>query len=224
MEGLRVLYSDPHLLCVWKPGGVPSQSDPTGDPSVIELLSQDTLWRSELPLGLPHRLDRPVSGALLLTRSQEALVALSALFAEGKVAKRYWAIVEGRPPEKGTWENVLAHDARTHRSRVVRSGGGGRPVRLEYARLAQGERYSLLELAPVGGFFHQLRAQCGAAGHPIKGDVKYGARRGEPDRTIALHARSVSFPHPIERIQLHIDAPPPQGALWNALAGMVEGR
>lgn len=222
--GLRVLYSDPHLVCVWKPGGIPSQSDPTGDPSVIELLSREPDRRHERSLGLPHRLDRPVSGALLLTRTQEALVAMSALFAQGKVAKRYWAIVEGMPPEQGIWEDLLVHDVRTHRSRVGRSGDRGRSVRLEYARLAQGERYALLELAPDGGFFHQLRAQCGAAGHPIKGDVKYGARRGEPDRTIALHARSIAFPHPIERIGVHIDAPPPQSTLWNALVGMVEGK
>ena len=213
---MRVLFQDQHLVCVQKPGGVPSQPDRTGDPAVVDLLTAEPRFRNA-QLGLPHRLDRPVSGALLLTKDADTLAAMSALFASGGVEKRYWAIVEGRPPERGTWEHVLAQDGRSHKARVRASGEDGTRVALEFRRLAQGDRYALLELAPDRGFFHQLRAQCGAAGHPIKGDVKYGARRGEPDRTIALHARSLTFAHPASGEMLHLAAPPPDNKLWNTL-------
>lgn len=212
---MQVLYQDQHLICVAKPGGMPSQRDTTGDPCVSDLLSAEP-GTGGVSFGIPHRLDRPVSGALLLTKDAATLAAMSALFASRNVEKRYWAIVEGKPPERGTWSNMLMHDARAHKARVP-AEGQGTAVSLGFRRLALGDRYALLELIPDRGYFHQLRAQCAAAGHPIKGDVKYGARRGEPDRTIALHARSLAFTHPFTGRPVRIEAPPPTNALWNAL-------
>lgn len=219
---MDVLWSDAHFVAVNKPAGLPVQPDKTGDASVLD--DMRALWRSEgidAEPGLPHRLDRPVSGALLLTRSVEALPAINVLFARHAVRKTYWAIVGGAPPEAGIWQHRLVHDQRTHKAFVARPEQDAVDADLNFKRLAQGDRYALLELAPTGGSFHQLRAQCAAAGHAIKGDVKYGARRGEPDRSIGLHARSLEFVHPFTGIKQRIEAPAPTTPLWTALLNLA---
>lgn len=209
----RILHMDASILVVNKPPGVPSQPDATGDTSLLDALRAAYGPQVELP----HRLDRPVSGVLLAARDPEALRALGAAFAAGAVSKVYQAIVSGRLEGEGTWETVLTHDARARKARVA-AAGAGRAVRLAWRALRVGERYSLLELRPDGGAFHQLRAQCAAAGHPIKGDVKYGARRGERDRSIALHACAIRFTHPATGKTMRITAEPPDTALWRAFA------
>lgn len=210
---MQVLHVDAAVIAVHKPGGMPSVPDQSGDASML-----DELRRAHGPaVELPHRLDRPVSGVLLAARTTDALRALNAAFAEGGVTKAYQAIVTGRLEGKGTWETVLAHDARARKARVV-NAGDGRAVRLDWRVVRAGDRYTLLELRPDAGAFHQLRAQCAAAGHPIKGDVKYGARRGERDRTIALHAWQLTFPHPTTGVLLTVTAPPPDTPLWCAFA------
>lgn len=211
IEGL-LLYGDAHLIAFNKPGGMPVQPDTTGDPSLLELVRLSL--PAATPLGLPHRLDRPVSGVVVLTRSAEVLPLLSRAFADHAVQKTYWAIVTGDPGPAGRWTHRLVHDPRQHRARVVADAKRGHDVQVSFKRSAVGDRYTLLELQPDGGRFHQLRAQCAAAGHPIKGDVKYGARRGEPDRTIGLHARSLVFDHPITGERLRIVAPAPATGLW----------
>ena len=214
---MELLYEDAHLLVVNKPGGLPAQPDKTGDPSLMDALRIQ--FPKDLSLELPHRLDRPVSGAILIARSQEMLAALNALFASRQVTKSYWAVVHGAPPVSGVWEHRLQHDTHHNKTRVTDSVDV-EPAIVSYKKLAQGERYALIELVPQGGRFHQLRAQCGAAGSPIKGDVKYGARRGEADRTISLHARSLAFKHPITHARVDIIAPPPDTPLWKALQEM----
>ena len=213
MNAVEILYQDAHLIAVHKPGGLAAQADMSGDTHVIEVLTG--LFPQDPALGLPHRLDRPVSGVLLITRTQEALVAMSTLFAARAVRKTYWAIVSGTPPTSATWEHRLVHDARQHKARVT-VDPSVEVSRTGVRRLVAGERYSLIELVPEGGRFHQLRAQCAAAGFPIKGDVKYGARRGEKDRSIALHARSLAFTHPFDAREIHVVAEPP-GTLWTTL-------
>ena len=209
------LYTDLHLLAVNKPSGVPSQPDPTGDTSVLDLVG-------EQGLGLPHRLDRPVSGVLLVSRTPEALRRLNAAFAEQRVAKTYLAMVEGRL-ENALLEHLLVHDARALKAHVVPTmRKGASPATLCVRRLNTGDRYTLVEVRPEGGRFHQIRAQLSAAGHPIKGDVKYGARRGEPDRSIALHARALVFPHPMTGDPLRIVAPLPNTGLWPKLSAGVD--
>lgn len=214
---MEILFQDAHLIAVNKPGGLAVQADKTGDPflldRMVELLPQD---RS---LALPHRLDRPVSGVVLVTRTPEALAAMNALFAARAVAKTYWAIVPGTPLAAGTWEHRLVHDTHHHKARIVEDAAIDLS-RTAFKRLAMGDRYALLELIPDAGRFHQLRAQCAVAGFPIKGDVKYGARRGEKDRTIALHARSLSFRHPFTGAAILLQAAPPSSPLWSALVNM----
>lgn len=218
MDALRVLHSDEHLLAVWKPPGIPVQPDRTGDPSLLDAA------RAMAPeAGLVHRIDRPVSGVVLFSRTQRALDACNRLFREQIVAKTYWAIVHGRVEGPVTWTHRLVEDVRARKAHTVAiDEGRGQDATTGVRPLAHGDRYTLIELSPRQGFFHQLRAQCAAAGHPIKGDVKYGARRGEKDRSIALHARSLVFAHPITGIQTSIVAPPPATRLWEqmlALAG-----
>ncbi len=213
MNAVEILYQDAHLIAVNKPGGLAAQADTSGDTHVLEVLAG--LFPQDRDLGLPHRLDRPVSGVLLIARTREALAAMNALFAARAVRKTYWAIVSGSPPVSGTWEHRLVHDARRHKARIS-DDPSIEVARTGVQRLVAGERYSLIGLVPEGGRFHQLRAQCAAAGFPIKGDVKYGARRGEKDRSIALHARSLAFPHPVDAREIRIEAEPP-GGLWSTL-------
>jgi 23S rRNA pseudouridine1911/1915/1917 synthase len=210
-----VLFADEHLLVVNKPGGLPVLSDRTGDASLIDAMK--LLFPSDRSLEPPHRIDRPVSGLVLIARSAGMLAALNALFVDRAIAKTYWAIVHGTPPVQGEWVHRLVHDTRQHKARVAERTDV-EPSSVAFERLAQGDRYALLELVPQGGRFHQLRAQCGAAGFPIKGDVKYGARRGEPDRTIGLHARSLVFEHPSTHAPMHFEAPVPTSSIWQALS------
>jgi 23S rRNA pseudouridine1911/1915/1917 synthase len=208
-----VLFSDPRFIAVFKPAGVPVQPDRTGDPSLHDLV------QAEHPTAmLVHRIDRPVSGVVLFALDGEAAAALSALFSEGRAEKIYWAIVHGRMEGDGEWEHRIVEDPRARKARI--DDRHGAPVRTFHRSLAIGERYTLVELRPHQGRFHQLRAQCAAAGHPIKGDVKYGARRGEKDRSIGLHARSLRFPHPFRSGEVRIQAGP-EGPQWDALLNIL---
>ncbi len=208
---MDVLYRDAHLLAVNKPPGVPAQADRTGDPDVLQLLGDPSLL-------LTHRIDRPVSGVLLLACDADTQRALNEAFASGAVRKTYLAIVEGRVEGEHVLEHWLAHDVKAHKARVVPAAHkGGSAVRLRLTVVTQGDRYTLVEVMPEGGRFHQIRAQLAACGHPIKGDVKYGARRGESDRSIALFAQRVELTHPATGAPLRIEAPFPGHGLWPRL-------
>lgn len=191
-----------------KPAGMPVQPDPTGTP---DLLSAVRAMHPGEVIGLPHRLDRPVSGAVLFGRTEEALQALNRLFRERAVLKTYLAVVAGAVDTDLTLEHMLQHDPKAHRARV---SDRGVPVSLALRPLMRGDHYTLLEVRPQGGAFHQIRAQLAAAGHPIKGDVKYGARRGERDRSIALHAWSIALQHPFTGAALRVEAPVPDTPTW----------
>ncbi|MCB9167735.1 MAG: RluA family pseudouridine synthase [Flavobacteriales bacterium] len=205
----EVVYRDEALLAVNKPCGMASQADPTG-PGLLEHLQR----MLSLPnIGLPHRLDRPVSGVLLFTLGREHLARMNELFRKHHVHKTYWAIVEGVFNGRQVLRNELRQDPRARKARV--SAGEG--ARLEVVPLVHGERYTLVRADADGGLFHQVRAQLAAAGHPVKGDVKYGARRGEKDRSIALHARRIAFDHPARAERMEILAPAPDRPLWNTL-------
>ncbi len=214
-----ILFEDAWMLAVSKPAGMPVQSDPTGDVDLVSWL-RDQL--KDPGIQLVHRIDRPVSGVVLLARSPEALPVLHAMFRERRMQKHYWAIVEGRVQLAGTLmlEHSLEHDQRSHRSNVIKGSEEG-TARTHVRVVAQGDRYTLVEAVPEGGAFHQIRAQLGAWGHPIKGDVKYGARRGEKDRSIGLHARSLRFVHPFTGTDMSIAAPCPATPLWSALVAAI---
>lgn len=218
MAGPFELLEDAHLLAVSKPAGMPVQADRTGDEDLLTLLRR---VHKEPSLELAHRIDRPVSGVVLLARSAEANAALHALFRERRMEKRYWAIVEGHVADaQADLRHRLVHDARRRRAIVSRTAEGEEActhVRL----LAQGDRYALVECMPEGGAFHQIRAQLAAWGHCIMGDVKYGARRALKDRSIGLHARSLRFKHPFTGAEVRVEAIAPEAMPWPALVALA---
>jgi len=225
--GVLLLFVDEHLCVALKPGGMPVQPDTTGDVSLLEVVAAQ-LGTKEL--GLVHRLDRPVSGAVVLSRDADVLRGLNEQFRQREVEKHYWAIVEGverlgAPGAQEVLEDRITRDGRGKRARISPASVGADEElsRLRYTVLAKGERLALLEVAPEGGAFHQIRAQLSKAGFPIRGDVKYGARRGERDRTIALHALSLAFVHPITGKPVHVVAPAPKTPVWQAMQRLLPG-
>jgi 23S rRNA pseudouridine1911/1915/1917 synthase len=218
MVPLRILWSHDDLLAVWKPSGIPVQPDPTGDVDLISLLQAQFNGQRFL---VTHRLDRPVSGVVLVARSSQAAEHINEQFRQRSVRKVYWAIVEGEVAAPITLEGSIQRDGRARKARVVRTDGAMVKARLSVEPIAKGDRYTLVDVVPEGGAFHQIRAQLGAAGWPIKGDVKYGARRGEKDRSIALHARSIAFRTPSTGEDVVVDAPAPGTSLWNAMLALV---
>ncbi|MEO8734471.1 MAG: RluA family pseudouridine synthase [Flavobacteriales bacterium] len=218
-----ILLQDDHLLIVDKQPGMPVQVDRTGDPSLQQQI-QSLFPAGSVDIGSPHRLDRPVSGVVVFTKSMDALRGMDEIFRRGGVEKTYLAIVEGRTPAKGECSHVLGHAGGSRKAKVLEEkDADGRNAKLSFTTKALGERFSLLEVRPEGGAFHQIRAQLAAIGHPIKGDVKYGARRGEPDRSIALHAWRMRFNHPITGAPLELKAPMPTRSIWPALLALAEG-
>ncbi|MBK9177088.1 MAG: RluA family pseudouridine synthase [Flavobacteriales bacterium] len=219
MAAPTVLLEDAHLLIVCKPAGMPVQSDPTGDEDLLMWLRRE---RKEPTLELAHRIDRPVSGVVMLARTADANSALQALFRERHIKKRYWAIVEGNVDEPSVViEHHLIHDERNRKARTVKQGEV-EPARTHVKLLAQGDRYALVEATPEGGAFHQIRAQLAEWGHAIMGDVKYGARRAMKDRSIGLHARSLRFRHPFTSAEVFVEAPSPETMPWPALVALFK--
>ncbi|MCC6939698.1 MAG: RluA family pseudouridine synthase [Flavobacteriales bacterium] len=219
-----VLFEDPSLLIVRKPSGMPVLPDQSGDRDLLTILRDG---RNEPGLELPHRIDRPVSGVVLLARNASVNSAMNDLFRERLVIKHYRAIVEGCLPEgEQEWklDNALRHDTKSRRAIVIRDPSPtDEMLRITVCRLAQGDRYALVGITPLGGAFHQIRAQLAAWGHVIKGDVKYGARRGEKDRSIALHAHALRFTHPVLDVPIFVEADQPSSPIWLALSSMTAG-
>jgi 23S rRNA pseudouridine1911/1915/1917 synthase len=213
------LYEDNHCLAVNKPAGVLTQGDATGEPALVDMVREDLKERFHKPgnvyVGLVHRLDRPVSGVVLLAKTSKAAARLSEQFREGKVEKVYRAVVEGACREdEGEWEDTLRKDERRNVVEVVPAGTpGGKPARLAFRVVGRGARTTTIELRPTTGRGHQLRVQLAARGLPIVGDRKYGAATGlralDGGPRIALHARSLTFNHPTRREPTTVSAPVP---------------
>ena len=224
MENLdnRILYEDNHLIVVNKLPGELVQGDKTGDAPLHVVLENLIKQRDAKPgnvfLGVTHRLDRPTSGVLVYAKTSKALSRMNTLFREGGVEKKYWAIV-GSPPDEpeGTMVDWLLKDTKKNKSFIVKEGRkGAKRAVLKYRLLASGDRYYLLEVEIETGRHHQIRCQLAARGMIIKGDLKYGSPRSNPDGGISLHARYLSFEHPVGdpgRI-VKCTAPPPEDALW----------
>jgi len=210
---LVILWQDDDVLVVNKAAGIPVQPDPTGDPDLLSMIREQL---REPGIGLVHRLDRPVSGAVLFSRTGRALAHLNDQFHDRTISKTYWAIVEGAMSTV-VLDHVIEHDVHHHKARVGSGLSSGKQARISVSTIATGERYSLVEVVPDGGAFHQIRVQLSASGHPIKGDVKYGARRGEKDRSISLHARSIVFKLPDPGQHITVSAPAPSSGIWQAL-------
>lgn len=211
-NALSILYEDNHLLAVFKPSGILSQGDKTGDDSIIDLAKKyliETYNKSgDAYVGLPHRLDRPTSGILLLAKTSKALSRLNKMFQNHEIQKTYWAVVGNLPSEKqGRLKHFLMKDASKNKSTAYdRDRKGAKEAILDYELKLELERYYLLEIKPKTGRHHQIRSQLSAIGSPIKGDLKYGFPRSNHDASIHLHARSIELIHPVQKERLIINS------------------
>lgn len=213
-----VLYSDNHLLAVYKPSGLLVQGDRTGDACLLDLAKQWIKLRYRKPgkvfLAMVHRLDRPVAGVMLFARTSKAAGRLSRQFRERSVEKRYLAVVHGQVAVASG--HLVNHIERQDRiSRIVSAPTkASQQARLEYFRLDRGQRTSLLRIALLTGRRHQIRIQLAHMGHPILGDLRYGAELPLPGRQIALLAQSLTVDHPTRGERIEISCRIPDGWPW----------
>lgn len=229
MDGFTpdVLYEDNHLLIVNKPAGLLVQPDATTPEALETLLKQYIKQKYDKPgevfLGVCHRIDRPVSGIVIFAKTSKALARMNELFKTRNITKTYWAVVENKPPQpQAVLKHWLKKDGTKNKSYAyTKPVQDSSPCELSYQLLATGDRYYLLEVNPVTGRHHQIRVQLAHMGCPIKGDIKYGAKRTNRDGSICLHARSIAFTHPVKNEPVQITAPVPEDALWKALESMA---
>lgn len=217
----RILFEDNHILVFNKLAGEIVQGDKTGDEPLAETLKAFIARRDSKPgqvfMGVPHRLDRPVSGIAMFAKTSKALERLDAMFKSGEVDKRYWALVCSKPArDNAVLEDYLSRNEKQNKTFVCRGGklpANAKLAKLEYTFLGSTERYHLLEVKLYTGRHHQIRAQLSSIGCVIKGDLKYGAPRSNNDGSICLHARSISFVHPVRKEPVYVEAPVIQPAL-----------
>jgi len=221
---MNVLYEDNHIIVVNKAVGEIVQADKTGDAPLSDAVKAYIKHKYQKPgdvfLGVTHRLDRPTTGIVLFARTSKALARLNDMFrSHDLIKKTYWAIVQGKPPvPEARLENWLIRREAQNKTFVVNQGTkDARLAILEYHTLASGDRYTLLEINLLTGRHHQIRCQLAALGCPVRGDLKYGAKRSNPDGGISLHARKIEFIHPVSKQNIVITAPPPDDNLWNSL-------
>lgn len=221
---MQILYEDNHLIAVNKAPGEIVQGDKTGDKPLSDTLKEYIKLKYNKPgevfLGVPHRLDRPTSGVVLFARTSKALVRLNEMFKNhDAMRKTYWAIVQGAPKQpEARLENYLVRNEQQNKSYIAKPGAKDAKLAvLTYRTLTRGDHYSLLEVELLTGRHHQIRCQLAAIGCPIKGDLKYGAKRSNPDGSISLHAHQITFVHPVRKEQVTITAPVPDGSLFAQL-------
>jgi 23S rRNA pseudouridine1911/1915/1917 synthase len=218
---IDVLYEDNHLIIINKAIGDIVQGDKTGDEPILEDVKKYLKKKYDKPgdvfLGLPHRLDRPVSGILILAKTSKALERMTKMFASGEVHKIYWAIVDNEPPDlKGTLKHFLLKDENTNKTKAFsKFVKFSKEAILNYEIIGRSQNYYLLEVELLTGRHHQIRAQLAKVNCHIKGDVKYGAKRANENAGIHLHARKVEFEHPVSKITISVIAPTPQDQLWD---------
>ena len=221
-----ILYEDNHIMVVNKRCGDLVQPDRDSDDALETEIKAMIKVRDHKPgdvfLGVVHRIDRPVSGAVLFAKTSKALTRLNEMIRCGEIHKRYWAITEAVPnPEEGSLTHYIVRDGRTNRSRAYdKPKADGKKAQLNYKMLGCSTRYTLVEVELLTGRHHQIRAQLSKIGCPIKGDLKYGAKRSNPDGGISLHSRKVEFLHPVRKEMMSITAPTPKDNLWEFFENM----
>lgn len=218
---MQILYEDNHLIIVNKSPGEIVQADKTGDAPLSDYVKKYIKEKYNKPdkvfLGTIHRIDRPVSGIVLFARTSKALERMNKMFQEKTIQKTYWAVVKNPPPkDEDTLTHYLIKNEANNKS-FVYSEEKPKALRseLSYRILANSDQYYLLEINPVTGRHHQIRVQLSEIGCAIKGDLKYGFSRSNPDGSIHLHARAIKFQHPVSNNPMLIKAPPPDEVLWN---------
>jgi 23S rRNA pseudouridine1911/1915/1917 synthase len=219
----QIIFEDNHLLVINKKAGQLVQGDKTGDLSLLELIKDFIKKRDEKPgnvfLGLVHRIDRPTSGLVIYAKTSKALSRLTVMVKNREVKKTYWAIVSKEMiPKSQRLVHYLQKNEKTNKATVfVKETEGARESILTYNVIKTLDNYQLLEIDLETGRHHQIRAQLSKIGVPIKGDLKYGAPRSNPDGGISLHARKLQFIHPVTKENIEIVAPVPQNdAVWKA--------
>ena len=221
---MEIVYEDNHLIIVNKACGEIVQGDRTGDEPLVETLKQWIKEKYQKPgnvfCGVIHRIDRPTSGLVVFARTSKGLSRMNELFRKGEVHKTYWAIVQNRPPKQtDTLTHWLVAHEKGNRTEVFDAPKeGAQKAVLKYRVIAESERYHLLEVELLTGRKHQIRAQLSYIGCPIKGDLKYGARRSNPGGGISLQSHRICFQHPVSKLEIDITAPVPPQPLWQALA------
>ena len=234
---MEIIYEDNHIIAVSKTCHEIVQADKTGDEPLSDTLKRLIKERDAKPgnvfLGVTHRLDRPTTGVVLFAKTSKALERLNRMFSSGEVHKTYWCIVEnvwgsnenvatGLPPKEQDLTDYLVRNEKQNRSYAYREPRqGAKEARLHYRVIASTERYALVEVQLFTGRHHQIRCQLANIGLPIKGDLKYGAPRSNPDGGISLHSRQAQFVHPVSKQEVVIVAPVPDDTLWRALAAQL---
>jgi 23S rRNA pseudouridine1911/1915/1917 synthase len=222
----RILFEDNHVLVVNKLPSEIVQGDKTGDEPLSESLKKFLKEKYNKPgnvfVGVVHRLDRPVSGAVVFAKTSKALTRLNAMVKERTIKKTYWAIVKEPPPnESGTLKHFLVRNPKKNKSFAYKKAvDNSKEALLSYRLVATSKDYYLLEIDLHTGRHHQIRAQLTAIGSPIKGDLKYGFPRSNPDASISLHARKIEFIHPVKKEPVTVIATPPKDALWDYFSNL----
>ncbi len=216
-----ILYEDNHLIIINKRPSDIVQGDKTGDEPLSEVLKSYIKLKYSKPgeafLGVVHRLDRPVSGALVFARTSKSLSRLNIMLRDGEIRKVYWAVVKNKPPKtEDHLVQYLTRNEEKNKSYVHdHPVAGSQKSELIYRLIAQSDGYFLLEIKLLTGRHHQIRAQLSAMGCPVKGDLKYGFPRSNPGGFIHLHARTIEFLHPVKKEMLRVVADPPKDKLWD---------
>lgn len=211
---MKVLYEDNHIIIVYKEVGEIVQGDKTGDPPLSESVKQYLKEKYNKPgnvfCGVVHRIDRPVQGLVIFAKTSKALTRLNEMLRKGEIHKTYWALVEGIPDkENELLKNQIVNDGRLNKSFITTpENPEGKDAILKYQTVARGERYSILEINLLTGRKHQIRLQLSNIGHPIKGDLKYGAKRSNRDGGISLLAKRIEFIHPVSKEKIIVESPP----------------
>ena len=218
---MTVVYEDNHIIIVNKTASEIVQADKTGDTPLSETVKQYLKEKYQKPgnvfLGVTHRLDRPVSGLVIFAKTSKALTRLNEMFRAGEVKKTYWAVVKNAPKEsEGELVHFLVRNEKQNKSYAYdKEVPNSKKAVLDYRLIGRSENYYLLEVDLKTGRHHQIRCQLAKMGCPIKGDLKYGFPRSNPDGSICLHARTVQFVHPVSKEMIQLTAPVPEGNLWN---------
>lgn len=225
----RILHEDNHLMVMNKQPGELVQGDKTNDETLADRVKAYIKHRNKKPgnvyLGIPHRLDRPVSGVVIYTKTSKALSRISDKFRTKSIEKTYWAVVEKPPTQKkGTLRDFLKKNEKQNKSYVVgEDESGAKLAVLHYEWLLSSDRYHLIEVQLETGRHHQIRAQLANMGCIIKGDLKYGARRSNKDASIHLHSRAARFDHPVSDGQVQVTAACPEDPIWQFFEQQLAG-
>ena len=216
---IEVLFEDNHLIIINKKSGDIIQGDKTGDKPLSEIVKIYIKKKYNKPgnvyLGTIHRIDRPTSGIIIFAKTSKALSRMNEKFRNNEITKTYWAIVKNMLPKKtDILENILLKDQKKNKSFITKKENG-KNAKLRYKLIKKLDNYYHYEVQPETGRHHQIRVQLAHAGSPIKGDLKYGAKRSNKDASINLHARKIKFKHPVTKEDFEITAPPPKETIWD---------